>query len=90
MLKNTSLFGGKVLSVGPITVIEKGSRNFKRRLLGVISEDNQVIYFEVRKGLNDMPELGKEIVVEYYFAGSCKGDKVYNNIILLTIQNKDV
>lgn len=86
MLKKTCYFEGEVISMGEIISIQKGNKEFKRRLLGVISEDNQVIYFEARKTLNGLPDIGKKVKVEYYFAGSCKGDKVYNNIVILNIE----
>ena len=82
MQKETCSLYGKVHSVGPTISIDRDKkRPFKKRIVGVETEDQQLVFFESRNNLNQPLKIGSSVEVHYYFAGSIKGDKNYNNII---------
>lgn len=85
MKKNLMSMTGKVISVGAVVSIEKKHKTYSRRLIGVQSEDEQVVFFEQRKDFDVDYSAGMPVKVDYYFCGSMKGDKVYNNIIATSI-----
>lgn len=86
MPKETSTMYGRVHSTGPIISIDRENKKpFRKRIIGVESEDQQLVFFESRNNLDAPLKIGTEIEVEYYFAGSIKGDKQYNNIIAANI-----
>lgn len=86
MNKKTVIFYGEVVSVGDIMNIDrKGKRPLKKRIVGVKSDDQQLVYFEQREKLDEKLELNQPVSVHYYFAGSSKGEKNYNNIIAIDI-----
>lgn len=82
MQKNLSKISGKVISVSePIFIERKEKNSFTKVTVGVSTKDQQTIFFELRETLPLMPEVNDNVIVSFYFAGSTKGEKVYNNII---------
>lgn len=87
MTRETSSFDGKIESVGQINTIDrKEKKPFRKRIIGIKKEDGQVAFFESRKDLDKDLPIGSDVTVHYYFAGSVKGDKQYNNVIINHIQ----
>lgn len=86
MQKSTAILCGSVQSVGPvITISRENKRPFEKRIIGIETEDQQLVFFESRNNLRESLPVGTKVEVEYYFAGSIKGDKSYNNIIASNI-----
>lgn len=87
MQRETSSFDGKIECVGEVNTIErKEKKPFKKRIIGVKKEDGQLAFFESRKDLDKDLPIGSDVTVHYYFAGSIKGEKWYNNAIINHIQ----
>lgn len=90
MNKETSSFSGVILSVSEVATIDrKDKKPFRKRLIGIKKEDGQVGYFESRKELEKELPAGMKVTVHYYFAGSSKNDKCYNNVIISHMQCHD-
>ena len=85
--RETNSFDGVIEHVGDINTIDrKEKKPFTKRLIGVKKEDGQLAFFELRKDLDKELPIGTKITVHYYFAGSVKGDKWYNNAIIKDMQ----
>lgn len=88
MKKRCNVVEGEIISVSkPIKIERQQKASFTKVTMGLRTDDGQIIFFEVRDILSgwDILKLGETATVEYYFAGSTRGDKVYNNIIAKSI-----
>lgn len=86
MQKEKNIIYGKIHNVGPIISVNRSEKKpLKKRIVSVETQDQQLIFFESRNNLNRNLEIGTFVKVEYYFAGSIKGDRNYNNIIASNI-----
>lgn len=84
MNKNLSIIEGEIISVSaPLHIERREKPSFVKVTMGLRTSDGQIIFFEVRESVISFEQLlsGGTASVEYYFAGSIKGDKKYNNII---------
>lgn len=82
-------FVGEIITIGDVFVLERNERpSINKRTIGVKGYGQQVVYFEHRNTLNENIKIGSLVRVAFYFAGSQKGDKNYNNIIAHTIINQ--
>lgn len=73
---------GKITIVTESVTIERKDGNpFNKRTIGVVTDEKQVVFFESRKDLNVQWQIGDKVKINYYFAGSFKADKIYNNVI---------
>lgn len=82
MQKETSTISGEVYSVSEVISIERNNKKpINKRTIGVKTEDQQLVFFESRINLKQHLPEGTKVVVDYYFAGSIKGERSYNNII---------
>ena len=87
MNKETDSFEGTIQCVGEISTIQrKDKKPFDKRLIGVQKDDGQLAFFESRKQLDMELPIGTRVVMHYYWAGSIKNEKMYNNIIVTHIQ----
>lgn len=88
MKKKCNVAEGEIFSVSdPIKIKRQQKAPFTKITLGLVTEDGQKIFFEVREMVSGWSDLkvGQPASVEYYFTGSIKGDKVYNNVIAKSI-----
>lgn len=87
MTRETTSFDGKIECVGEINTIErKEKKPFRKRIIGVRKDDGQLAFFESRKDLDNEIPVGSLVTIHYYFAGSVKNEKWYNNAIINHIQ----
>lgn len=85
--KNTFTICGRIHSVTPVVVITRENKApFSKRIVGVKTEDQQLVFFESRTALQKDLPIDTSVVVDYYFAGSIKGTMNYNNIIATNIK----
>ena len=68
---------------------KKNGKTFSKRTINVETEDQQVVFFESRINLEIDWEIGKKVKVLYYFCGSIKGDKMYNNVVAANITSNE-
>ena len=84
MKKNLNVIKGEITDISSIITIERQQKSsFRKVTVGVMTEDGQLIFFEVRDVVKgwDAIKVGEQVSISYYFAGSIKDDKLYNNII---------
>lgn len=88
MAKVTDTFTGKIHCIGEIISVQrKDKQTFDKRTIGVQKEDGQIGFFEMRKNLEaENIQVGLDVTVHYYWAGSIKDKKWYNNIVITHIQ----
>lgn len=79
--KTYNLEGKVIISTDIMQIKRKDGNPFCKRTIGVETNEKQVVFFESRIDLDTNWEIGEQVLVQYYFAGSVKGDKIYNNII---------
>jgi|694.fasta_scaffold00217_81 hypothetical protein len=80
--RKTYSLEGKIIAVTNAIQIERRDGNpFNKRTIGVETNEKQIVFFESRIDLDTQWKIGEKVSVQYYFAGSIKGEKVYNNII---------
>lgn len=86
MDRNTVQFQGTIDYIGEIVTVKRENKKaLSKRTVGVISDDNQRVFFEYRDKLDRNIGVGDAVKVDYYFSGSAKNDKLYNNIIAVGI-----
>lgn len=87
MNKETTSFSGTIHSVGQVNTIDrKDKKPFRKRIIGIRKADGQIGFFESRKDLEREIPIGTKVTIHYYFAGSIKEDKQYNNLIISHMQ----
>jgi len=80
--RKTYVLEGKIITLTDVIQIERKNGNpFSKRTIGVETNEKQIVFFESRIDLDTEWQIGEQIKVEYYFTGSIKGDKVYNNVV---------
>lgn len=79
--KTYNLEGKVIISTDVVQIERKDGNPFSKRTIGVETNEKQIVFFESRVNLDNEWEIGEQVKVQYYFAGSVKGDKIYNNII---------
>ena len=87
--KTYNLEGEVIISTDVVQIERKGGNPFTKRTIGIETNEKQVVFFESRVDLDTKWQIGKQVKVQYYFAGSIKGDKIYNNIIASKILPND-
>lgn len=87
MNKETTSFSGTIHSVSPVATIDrKDKKPFRKRIIGIKKTDGQVGFFESRKDLEKDLLIDTPVTIHYYFAGSVKDEKCYNNLIISHMQ----
>ncbi|ALN97177.1 single strand DNA binding protein [Flavobacterium phage Fpv1] len=79
--KTYNLEGKVIISTDVVQIERRDGNPFSKRTIGVETNEKQVVFFESRVDLDNEWQIGEQVKVQYYFAGSIKGDKIYNNII---------
>lgn len=87
MKKKLIYIEGMVLDIFPSQEYKRGEKVFTRATFSFITEDNQLVFLEIRDSvLRRFRALGIEISdrlsVGFYFDGSQKKDKRFNNIVV--------
>jgi hypothetical protein len=89
MLKQTQKAQVQITEIGELQVFSrKNKMDYSKRMLEMETADKQRIFGEVRNSL--IPVLrhvspGDIVEIDYFFAGSEKDGKKYNNIIVVNI-----
>lgn len=79
-----------VVSIGNVETFERmGKTPLSKRNIALETEDGQKLFCEIRPSNFEVAEYirsGHKIKVSYIFAGSSKGDRQYNNIIITKLE----
>jgi len=90
MQKNYTTFTGNIHSLTDTISIKRASKkDFFKRIIGLKTEDNQLMFIEARNSklaLLENVSLNDYVTVEVSFEGSEKNDKQYNNIFLYNLK----
>lgn len=83
MRKQLIAITGEVFSISkPLHVERLKKASFTKKTLGIVTKDQQKVFFELREPFLEELEVGDNTTIEFYFAGSTKGEKSYNNLIV--------
>lgn len=89
-LKKTQTLRVQLSELGELQVFSRRGRpDFSKRMVDAVTADGQKLYGEVRNSmipvLNHF-KVGDIVEIDYFFAGSEKDGKKYNNIIIVNLQ----
>lgn len=83
MRKQLTVITGEVFSLSkPLHVERLKKASFTKKTLGIITKDQQKVFFELREPFLEELKVGDNVTIEFYFAGSIKEEKSYNNLIV--------
>ena len=84
MIKKTATIVGKVITKSEVVTIPRANKDdLLKQSIGIETDDGQKVFFEVKPNHFEKVKfirMGMEISVSYFFSGSEKNGKQYNNI----------
>jgi len=86
-MTNEDKFEGKVIHIGePVTIERPNKTPFRKSTIGVEKADGQIAFFENRKRIKVELNEGDLVTIYFRWAGSIKGDRMFNNIVISKIE----
>lgn len=86
MERQLDTFTGEITHITEVRTIERLAKApFKKSTIGIKKSDGQTAFFENRKKLKEELNVGDIVTIIYYWAGSIKDDRMFNNVIISKI-----